>query len=102
MTTLTDLKNLITEAYQLFSSYLMGDQFEVCYGTCCLQTADGELLKRLPVAQLNCRLIYEYLDAAESMDKFALAQQIKHLLPKILELLIQGENLSHSTEIILI
>ncbi|WP_416178150.1 hypothetical protein [Acinetobacter sp. SEK541] len=34
-------------------------------------------------------------------DKFALAQQIKHLLPKILELLIQGENLSHSTEIIL-
>ncbi|ENX58400.1 hypothetical protein F902_02800 [Acinetobacter higginsii] len=101
MTTLTDLKNLITEAYQLFSSYLMGDQFEVCHGTCCLQTADGELLKRLPVALLNCRLIYEYLDAAESMDKFALAQQIKHLLPKILELLIQGENLSHSTEIIL-
>ena len=97
----TELKALIKEAYSLFSSYSFGTNFEVCYGCCCLQLEDGKLIQTTALKRLDRRLIFEYLDAAESHDKFALAQQMKYLLPRILELLVEDQYLRHSTEITL-
>lgn len=97
----TELKALIEEAYLLFSSYSMGNHIAVCHEfVCCLGNDDAELLKTLPIQQVDRRLIYEYLDAAEGEDPIALAVQTKHLLPKILELLVQGEYIRHCYECI--
>ena len=95
----TELNKLVEEAYSLFSAYSFGDSFEVCYGTCCLQRDDGKLIQITALRYLERKLIYEYLDAAESTDKFALTQQMKYLLPRILEFLADGEELSINTEV---
>lgn len=95
----SELKVLIEEAYSLFSPYAFGDNFEVCYSACCLQQNDGKLIQTTALRQLERRLIYEYLAAAESTEKFALVQQMKYLLPRILELLINREELSINIEI---
>ena len=97
----TELKALIEEAYSLFSSYSMGNHIAVCHEfICCLGSDDADLLKTLPIQQVDRRLIYEYLDAGEGEYPIALAVQIKHLLPKILELLVKDEYIHHSHECI--
>lgn len=97
----SELKALVEEAYSLFSSYPMGHNIAVCHTSfCCLGSDDAELLKILPIQNVDRRLIYEYLDACEGEDPIALAIQTKHLLPKILELLVQGEHIRHSNECI--
>lgn len=100
-TTLAQLQVLIDEAYHLFKGYPMGGLMAVCNGCgCCLQESDAKLLQSTAIKKVDRRLIYEYLDAAVADDDL-LIRQMKHLLPRVLELLLQGEYLRHSTEIIL-
>lgn len=85
---------LITEAYALFADYDMGEGIAVCSGHgCCLHPYAAELLRNTPVQQLERQLVYDFLDASETEDTPLLVQQMKHLLPRILELMIQGEHL---------
>lgn len=50
----------------------MGNHIAVCHEfVCCLGSDDAELLKTLPIQQVDRRLIYEYLDAAEGEDPIA-------------------------------
>lgn len=98
----SQLKELIAEAYDLFANYSMGEGIAVCSGnTCCLQPDDAELLKGLPLKQVDHRLIYEFLDAAETNNTPLLVQQIKYLLPRILDLLVQNERLRMAPEFVL-
>lgn len=100
-TILAQLQVLIDEAYHLFKSYPMGGAMAVCNGCgCCLQESDAKLLQSTAIKKVDRRLIYEYLDAAVADDDLLIGQ-MKHLLPRVLELLLQGEYLRHSTEIIL-
>lgn len=96
-----DLKALIDESYQLFGLYEVGDVMAVCSGQgCCLQPCDAELLKSLPVQNIEPWLIYEFLEATETENITLLVQQMKYLLPRILELLIQEQKLRISKEFI--
>ncbi len=97
---MTALDALIDEAYHLFASYEMGDQLAVCT-PCCVEPWDAWSLLHLRPQEMPATLIYQYLDAARNEDDTLLIQQMKHLLPRILELLVQGEHLRHSNEIIL-
>lgn len=93
-TTLAQLQALIDEAYCLFKDYEMGEGIAVCSGHgCCLHPHDADLLRGTPVQQLELRLIYEFLNASEAEDIPLLVQQMKHLILRILELMIQGEYL---------
>lgn len=94
------LVKLIDEAYRLFSPYHMGDELAVCT-SCCVGIQEAQLLKTLKLKDMPAKLIYQYLDAACNPDDPLLISQIKYLLPRILELLVQGSYLRHSTEITL-
>lgn len=94
------LAGLVEEAYRLFAGYEMGDELGVCTA-CCVQEEDAVLLKSLSPKVMSRDLIYEYLDAAAMPDDPLLIHQMKYLLPRILELMVQGEELRHSTEITL-
>lgn len=94
----TELKALVEEAYLLFSSYKIGSKIEACCGHC-MAMEDCELLLTLPLEQLDHRLIYQYLNAAETNDQYAISQQMKYLLPKILDFLAQDLKICHSNEI---
>lgn len=95
-----EINSLLQEAYLLFSSYVFGDTVAVHYGMCCLSNKDAQLLKTKSIKEIDRHLIYEYLDAEEENDQYALALQVKFLLPKILEFLVQGESIHHSYECI--
>lgn len=85
---------LIAEAYSLFSGYEMGEGVSVCSGHgCCLHPYAAELLRNTSVQQLERQLVYDFLDASETEDIPLLVQQMKHLLPRVLELLVLGEHL---------
>lgn len=100
-TLLEQLQALIDEAYHLFKGYPMGGAMAVCNGCgCCLQERDAKLLQMTAIKKVDRRLIHEYLDAAVADDDL-LIKQMKHLLPRVLELLVQGEYIRHSTEITL-
>lgn len=89
-----NFNSLITEAYALFAGYDMGEGLAVCSGhDCCLHPYAAELLRNTPVQQLERQLVYDFLDASETDDITLLIQQMKHLLPRILELIVQGEYL---------
>lgn len=94
-----NLAELIDEAYTLFSAYEMGNVMAVCT-ECCLLPSDAKLLQVLPLKQLDARLIYQYLDAVVKDDGLII-QQVKHLLPRILELLLEDAHLRHSKESLL-
>lgn len=92
---------LIADAYALFAGYGMGEGIAVCSGHgCCLHPYAAELLRNTPVQQLERQLVYDFLDASETEDTPLLVQQMKHLLPRILELMVQGEHLRIGEEFI--
>jgi hypothetical protein len=94
------LDELIEEAYRLFAGYEMGDELGVCTA-CCVNERDAKLLKTLKPQEMSRELIFQYLDAAAYPDRPSLIPEMKHLMPRVLQLLVQGEYIRHSTEITL-
>lgn len=93
-TPLTDA--FISEAYQLFD-YPVKGRLSVC-SECCISEERMQELMRTPVKNLSLSAIYDYLDAVHYDEE---GSEIKHFLPRILELLVQGEELSFDTELYL-
>jgi len=91
------LDGLVEEAYRLFAGYEMGDELGVCTA-CCINDADAKLLKTLKPREMSRELILQYLDAAPYPDRPSLISEMKYLMPRILQLLVQDEYISHSTE----
>jgi len=94
------LAGLVEEAYRLFAGYEMGDELGVCTD-CCVNDANARLLKTLKPQEMSCELILQFLDAVAYQDRPCLIPQMKHLMPRILQLLVQDEYISHCTEITL-
>lgn len=94
------LDDLISEAYTLFSSYKFGRNFAVCT-YCCLEKKHQRNLLTMQLKELPEYTIYQYLDAACDANDVHLINQMRYLLPRVLELFIQGKYLRHSTEITL-
>lgn len=90
------MQSLLDEAYQLFDKNI-GNCLNVC-SPCCVSEAQIQELVSTPVNELKTSLIYDYLDAVHYDQTQG---EIKHFLPRILELLVKGENIRHSTELIL-
>ncbi len=97
---MNELHKLIAEAYQLFSNYQLGEQMAVCT-YCCLSEKAEKNLKTMRLNELDSYTIYQYLDSAICGNEILLINQIRYLLPRILELFIDGEYIRHSEEIIL-
>lgn len=100
MNTPHELRLLVDAAYEKFSCYHFGSQSAVHASICCLSDEEVNQLKNLPIHQVSRSLIHSYLDAGEESDKDTLSKQMKYLLPRILELLIEDEYIHHSYECI--
>lgn len=98
----TDLKDKlqthIHTAYVLFADYSFGENVGVCTG-CCLRDVNLRILQQTPLHQIPPTAIADYLNAACG-DTETMVLQIKYLLPRILELFLQKQDLRHSHEII--
>ena len=90
------MKEIIQEAYALFGAYKAILPLDVCTD-CCMDPGDAALLASLPVHEIPHDLLMEYNDEA-STGKTP-AAEIKHFLPRYLELIATFEFPSHSAEL---
>lgn len=93
-----ELLNLVNYSYILFNKYQFGNTLEVCNCDCCISEEDSKVLFASPLTNITPALIREYLNAASSENHFKLAQQIKFILPKILDFITQGIEVSLAPE----
>lgn len=93
------LEAAVQTAYKTFAAYTAPqDLLDVCTA-CCMDAALEREMRRLPLRQLTEQHFYQYNDSAKSLEQPA--DEIKYLLPRLLELLAQGARLHHSTELYL-
>lgn len=97
---MTILNQLIEEAYELFSSYEFGKHAAVCT-YCCMDESEVALLRKTPLREVTAQTLFQYLDAACEANDVELINQMRYLLPRILELHVAGHELRHSNEILL-
>lgn len=93
------LQAALASTYECFGRYrLPGGLLDVCTA-CCMDAALEREMHKLPLRALSERHFYQYNDSAKS--DVQPADEILYLLPRMLELLAQGAQLHHSTELYL-
>ena len=89
----------IEQVYAAFDQCRAPDHLlDVCVG-CCMDAALEKEMRCMPLRQLTARHFYEYNTSAKS--EVQPGDEIRYLLPRMLELLSQGAELHHSTELYL-
>ncbi len=93
------LREAVDAAYATFAQHHAPTQvLDVCM-PCCVDEATERAMRRLPLRQLTARHFYEYNGSAKSSEQPA--DELLYFLPRMLELLAQGKELHHSTELYL-
>ena len=90
------LKEIVDNAYEIFSKYRVSRPLEVCTD-CCMKIEDEAKLASLPVRQIPLDLLTEYNDSAKPAKTSI--EEVKHFLPRYLELISEFNFPTHSTEL---
>jgi hypothetical protein len=92
-------QQIVEKAYQLFAEYQVKPPLDICTAGCCMDPAEAALLASLPVREIPVDLLRLYTNGAKSNS--TPPEEIKHFLPRYLELIAQFDIPSHSVEIVL-
>jgi hypothetical protein len=90
------MEGIIDEAYNLFKGDKAQTPLDICTD-CCMDMKDEQLLADLPVKDIPKNLLMEYNDGAAT-EKTPISE-LKHFLPRYLELIWHLDFPSHSTEL---
>ncbi|MBB3196863.1 hypothetical protein [Roseateles terrae] len=91
------LQSAVADAYRVFKRYRAPKHpLNACLA-CCLSEQTEKEMRTLPLAKLTARHFYEYNTAAKGPEQPA--DEVKYLLPRMLELLADGQDIHHSLEI---
>jgi hypothetical protein len=95
------LHDLIEAAYSLFAPYALGTTLSVCKA-CCVSDAHEQALLRAPLREASQQVLSDgfFVSARDNSDQER--WEMKHFLPRVLELATQFEFPVHSVEITLI
>src|SRR5689334_22591272 len=69
---------------------------DVCLNCCVSEKVEREL-REWPLAEITARHLYDYNTSAKGLVQPV--KEVKHLLPRMLELLSEGEQIHHSIEL---
>jgi hypothetical protein len=93
------LRSVVADAYQALRRHKPPTQcLDVCLN-CCMSPALEREMRQLPLRELKAHHFYEYNTSAKSEQQPA--AELLYFLPRLLELMAQGANLHHSTELYL-
>lgn len=93
------MSQAVEQAYAVFKKYRApSHMLDVCI-SCCMDDALEKEMRCLPLLQLTARHFYEYNTSAKS--EVQPGNEIKYFLPRMFDLLSQGAELHHSTELYL-
>lgn len=90
------MKETVEKAYELFSKYRADRPLDVCT-ECCMKIEDEGRLASLPVREIPVELLTEYNDSAKPAK--TRIEEVKHFLPRYLDLISEYKFPTHSTEI---
>lgn len=91
------LQAVITDAYRTFSRHSApAHPLDACTVCCMTQELEQEM-RQLPLAKLTGKHYYEYNTAAKG--PVQPADEVLYLLPRMLELIAEGEEVHHSIEL---
>ena len=90
------LSDIVDEAYKLFANYLAARPLDICT-ECCMTEQDEAKLSALPVNQIPKDLLSDYNDGARTHKTNI--EEVKHFLPRYLELVSRFEFPTHSAEL---
>jgi len=94
------LQAAVRRAYEVFGHYVAPRQpLDVCTQCCMPEELEREM-RAVPLRKLKRHHFYEYSTGAKSVDGQP-ADEVKYLLPRLLELLASGEETHHSIELAL-
>src|SRR5262245_29372956 len=91
------LEEIIEQSYRLFATYKVTRPLDVCTDDCCMSPADEARLATLPVKSIPKELLEEYND--EAKPEKTRIDEVKHFLPRYLDLIGQFQFPTHSTEL---
>lgn len=91
------IKKTVERAYEIFSKYRADRPLDVCTEECCMKVEDEGRLASLPVRQISVELLTTYNDSAKP-EKTRI-EEVKHFLPRYLELISEFNFPTHSTEL---
>jgi hypothetical protein len=92
------LKEIIEKAYKVFSKYKVSKPLDICTFCCATEIEESNLIQ-LNVKEIPAELLMIYNDSAQT-EKTEI-EEIKHFLPRYLDLIAQYDFPSHSTELAL-
>lgn len=93
----SDLRTVVAQAYRAFRHRAAPPfPLDVCL-ECCVSADFEQQLRLWPLAQITAQHLYEYNASAKS--EVQSTQEVGHLLPRMLELLAEGDQIHHSIEL---
>ncbi|HBN1997089.1 TPA: hypothetical protein L1311_001210 [Escherichia coli] len=81
------MQNIIAHAWEIFHFYPAPQQFNICV-PCCVSEEMAQALRQTPLRQLTVEMIYEWNSSARPFEQQN--DEIRYLLPRLLELLAHG------------
>lgn len=90
------LKEIIEKAYSVFSKYSVSKPLDICTFCCATEIEESNLIQ-LDVKDIPVELLMIYNDSAQT-EKTEI-EEIKHFLPRYLDLIAQYDFPSHSAEL---
>lgn len=97
MQTLPTLSSAVADAYRAFAGEpAPALPLAACVG-CCMSVDDEAQMRQWPLKRLTRQHFYSYNDAAKPEEQPA--AEMRYLMPRMLELLAEGQDIHHSTEL---
>jgi hypothetical protein len=82
-----ELQTLIDDAYRIFADYRIGSTLRVCRCNVCMSEAHERQLVKTPLRAIPSSLLAEYTNSAHGWDDDQIAHEMRHFLPRYLELI---------------
>jgi hypothetical protein len=82
-----ELKDIVEEAYRVFSGYTVRRTLTVCHCNCCMSVETEQDLLETPLREIPHELLAEYTNSAHDWDDGPVAHQMRYFLPRYFELI---------------
>jgi len=82
-----ELKDIVEEAYRVFSGYTVRRTLTVCHCNSCMSVETEQELLKTPLRELPNELLAEYTNSAHDWDDGPVAHQMRYFLPRYFELI---------------
>ena len=95
------MQDLIEEAYRLFAPYTVHFPLNICTCACCMPEDCQHELLRYRLREIPANNLAGYLGSVPLADEAATARDMKHFLPRILQALVNDEDVRSLDEMLL-